>query len=226
MDRERTARTLPRPFSEVLSAETLDLEPASVCVIDVAGRIVFTNRTWDRLGADNGGWAAGGPSVVGTRWLDAIAGEAPRRLFGEALAHASGLAWNAPRTVIVHGFCHSPTHARDMVTQLSPITSPDRARTLGVLAMSQILAVEPIAQRYDPAPPDPARHGDTFGLILQCCGCRRVQVRDEQLWEFVPAYVAQRQGAISHGVCAVCLELFYGREIAERARERANRDRS
>lgn len=224
MHPESQARSLPAPFDQVLSAQTLDDEAASVCLLDTEGVIAFTNHAWDRFARDNGGPLAIGDVLVGTRWIDGIAGAEPRRLFGDAFARVIGGAATAPRTIVIDGHCHSPHDARDMVTQLVPVLTERRDRALGVLALYQVITAGAIEQRYPVEHAAPDRHRDAEGLLVQCFGCRRVRVRGEDIWDFVVEYQVTQLPSVSHGACPTCLELFYGRDLVHRARQRARLD--
>lgn len=221
---------LPGPYHEYLSAETLEHENASIAVLDGEDRIVFVNETWERFAARNGGGRSlRAPDVVGSRWLDGIHGTPARAFFATLLAEAKARrGWGVDeRGVIVRGECNSPEVSRDLVTRLAPIIDPATRRTIGMLTLNEIVAERPIEERYPIARPDERRYRDGDGLLLQCCGCRRVRVRgDEDLWEFVPDWIATLRRDASHGMCRTCIELYYGAHLAHQARRRADEVRA
>jgi hypothetical protein len=58
--------------------------------------------------------------------------------------------------------------------------------------------------------PNEAVYADRHGITTMCCHCRRVR-RPEQVevWDWVPAYVEKPPHGVSHGLCMVCLSLYY-----------------
>ncbi len=58
--------------------------------------------------------------------------------------------------------------------------------------------------------PDETAYLDHRGILTACCHCRRTrQVRETAVWDWVPSYVEEPPERVSHGICAVCLNLFY-----------------
>ena len=91
--------------------------------------------------------------------------------------------------------------------------------TLGLLVLASMLEEAPIGERDRIGPPDVLRYLTSDGLVIQCSVCRRVRVAGGRpyAWELVPEYVMTPRHDISHGICRLCRELYYGMPAREGA---------
>lgn len=85
-------------------------------------------------------------------------------------------------------------------------TSPDQSPFLVVI---NSLVLEQAQQR-------PGIHYDMSalreknGLITMCSHCRRTRLPEDDSWVWVPELVRRMPREVSHGICAVCFEIYYG----------------
>lgn len=183
----------------------LESEPSSAYVLDREGRIIQVNSAWDRLAGE-----AGGPTsseVLRTRWIDHIRGEEPRAFYADLLARLMRGGAGERHCCA----CNTPSRYRVFSDRFDPIRGPDWTAIAVVVVTSEI-ENHLVEERYVVAPPDLARHLQPSGVLLECSGCRRVHVAGTtpRVWEFVPEYVKERPAEVSHGICELCREIYYG----------------
>lgn len=59
--------------------------------------------------------------------------------------------------------------------------------------------------------PDEAQYLAEDGLLHMCANCRRThRVNDPLAWDWVPEFVEHPRRNVSHGVCPICAEYYYG----------------
>jgi len=61
-----------------------------------------------------------------------------------------------------------------------------------------------------------SRYRTDHGIIVQCCHCRTVRRAGTQTWDWVPGFVDRMPDRVSHGLCAPCMEHYYGAAMADR----------
>lgn len=217
---------LPPDFERLVSSATMNQDPATLCLVDTTGHIVFVNEAWDTFAAENKAPAAVlSHNIVGTRFVDGIHARRVRALFDAFLFEAFGGVGGRTRTVECRGECNSPTETRELLTRFAPIVDPRTRRVAGVLVINQILHRRPIGERYQLRPPDEERYRHASGFVILCCGCRRARVaHDPQTWEMVPGYIEDPSPSTSHGYCPTCLEIYCGADVAQRVREQLARE--
>jgi hypothetical protein len=196
--------------AQLLPLPSLDGERWPAFVIDLAGVLVHANEAWDRVAAVAGGPRAG--EVVGSRWLDHIHGHELRSFYAELFTRicAGGPAEE------VTAPCNTPERFRLFRDRFEPVRTPEESELRGVLVLTSQTAEGPLEQQYRVAPPDPSRYRQPNGFILQCGGCRRVHVTGTapREWEFVTEHVLRPRHQVTHGLCEVCRELYYGHRRA------------
>jgi hypothetical protein len=113
------------------------------------------------------------------------------------------------------GDCNTPDRFRLFSNRFEPLSEAPDNRPLAVLVVTSLIEEAPIGERYWLARPDERRYRQPTSLILQCGGCRRVQVAGTapRLWELVPEYVANPPSNVSHGLCELCREVRYGSHV-------------
>ena len=194
---------------ELVSRDVIEAEPWPAYVLDAAGRIVAVNGAWDREAR-----TAGGPTsreVIGTAWLDHIAGDEPRAWHRELLERL--LAPRRRRRAFVHVCaCNTPDLFRLFAARFEPIAPADEPEVEGVLVLTHQIEVAPVGERYSVAPFEERRFRQPDGVLIQCSGCRRMRAAGSSpdLWVFVPEVVAHPREDISHGICGTCREVYYG----------------
>lgn len=190
----------------LISRATLEAEPWPAYLIDREGTVSYVNQAWDLVAKP-----AQGPlacDVVGTPWLDWIAGDELRSwhqsLFDRLMRRTSGDSFECD--------CNTPDRYRLFAVRFESLARPGATEPEAVLQLTSMLEDAPIAERYPIGPPDEARFRQPEGVILQCGGCRRVKVAGPPtpVWEYVPEWVVTPRQDISHGICEVCREVHYG----------------
>jgi len=202
------APSRPIPFADEVRHLARLKDPA--LLLDREGTILFANEAWDRFARDNGGGERVDSSVlVGTRWLDHIAGEAPRRLHRLLLERALRRLGPAPGGGVVQlNESNGPSLARLVATHLEPIQTP--AGQVGVAVVHRTVREVPMREVYPIASGDEARWRGAEGAVEQCSCCRRVRRPEEpEEWDLVPGLVAEPPRDVRFGYCALCLELHY-----------------
>jgi hypothetical protein len=204
-------RTLsrPRPFADAIRDLSSAREPA--CLLDLEGTVVFANEAWDRFAVANGG----GPGVlasaiVGTRWLDHVQGEEPRRLHAILLERAFGGEGTGPGGALVQvSEANGPVVARLVATHLEPIRVQGGA-LVGLAVVHRVVRELPAAEVYAPVEGTAADYRDGAGLLEQCSCCRRTRrpgAPADAEWDFVPALVTAPPRDVRWDYCPLCVEL-------------------
>lgn len=90
------------------------------------------------------------------------------------------------------------------------VTYPEPDGSGLVVVNSLIVAHPHDAADRKPHAPDLGLYVDDFGVLKMCSHCRRVsRVRDPARWDWVPTFVQTPPKRVSHGLCGVCVHLFY-----------------
>lgn len=203
---------------EIVPRDVLEAEPWPAYVLDATGKFVAVNRAWDREAQQAGGPT--GSAVIGTMWLDHIASEEARAWY-RALLERLWAPDRRGRGIDHVCACNTPELYRLFATRFEPIAPEDEGGLAGVLIVTRLLEEAPIGERYSVAPFDERRFLQPDGVLLQCGGCRRMRVAGSSpsLWVFVSELVARPRANVSHGLCEICREVYYG--IAPRGGGRA-----
>lgn len=194
-----------------VSPEALEAEPWPAYALDRKGQIVRVNGAWDRVArAANGPMAA---AVIGTRWLDHITGDELRTWYAALLERVLGSGAGESHRCD----CNTPARYRLFSSRFEPLRPPRSPEIVGVLVLASRLEEAPIGERYRIGRPDLIRFQTMDGLVVQCSGCRRVRVAGGRpfVWEFVPEYVEAPRSDVSHGICRLCREIYYGMPARE-----------
>lgn len=202
------AHSRPIPFSDEIRHLAHLKDPA--LLLDREGTILFANEAWDRFARENGGGErVDSSALVGTRWIDHISGEAPRRLHRLLLERALRRLGPASGGGVVQlNESNSPTMARLVATHLEPIETP--GGQVGVALVHRLVREVPVAEVYPIAAGEESRWRDDDGGVEQCSCCRRVRRPDEpEEWDLVPGLVAEPPARVRFAYCALCLELHY-----------------
>ncbi len=55
-----------------------------------------------------------------------------------------------------------------------------------------------------------SKHRNKYGIITQCCHCRRVKnYSKKNQWDWIPELISQTHEKISHGICWHCISFYY-----------------
>lgn len=200
------ARSAPSTRPLAASIRALGASRDAALLVDPAGVILFANQAWERLArATGGGPACLASALVGTAWLDHVAGEEPRRRHGLLLERARAL--RAPGAVVQLAECNDASTARLVATRLEPVFAAPGA-IAGVAIVHRVARERPIAEVYPPVPLDGRDLGAGEAGPVQCSCCRRTRrPGDADEWEFVPELVLVPPVATRFAYCALCLAL-------------------
>jgi hypothetical protein len=189
----RNSRPFPDFLEPAFDAGSLDALESTVVVVDPSGQILWVNHAWDRFARENGGGELTGRGS----YLDAIS--APLREFYRAVfdkALASGEVFDQDYE------CSSPDKRRVYHFRVLPI-----ARRGLLLEHSLVASTDhtwPVAEALE------SRYVGANGRILQCSHCARVRAIETQSWDWVPAWVAQKDPRSSHVICPSCVGFHWG----------------
>lgn len=196
-----------------VSREALEAERWPAYFLDPDGRIVYVNHAWDRVAC-----GAKGPlavEVVGRRWTDYITGDELRSwyecVFARVIESGTGESHKCD--------CNTPERFRLFSSRFEPLRPRSPSEPVGVLVLASMLEEAPIGERYRIGPPDVRRYLSSEGLLVQCSGCRRVRVTGDRPhdWELVPEYLVTPRRDVSHGICRLCRDIYYGMPAREGA---------
>ena len=184
-----------------LSAE-YELNPAIIYVLDSSFRIAYCNLAWDRFALENGGDGVLRKEQIGRSVIDAT----PARLRPFYLAIYRRVLQYGEEADCVYE-CSSPETLRRFHMH---IKRKDTGKgTFLVVMNSEIL------EETHPAPD--ARYDidgfqDDNGLITMCAHCRRTRLpQSTDTWVWAPELVRRMPPEVSHGICSVCFDIYYGR---------------
>lgn len=192
--------------AEIVPRQALDAERWPAFLVDCTGTVVLANRAWDRMAAGAGGPRAA--DVVGSRWLDHVHGDELHAFYTELFHRmcAGGAAEDREAP------CNTPDRFRLFRYHFEPVRERSGTDVRGVLVLSTLVGEGPIEDQYRLARPELSRYRQPSNLILQCGACRRVNVAGSspREWDLVPEYVAHPRPDVTHGLCGLCRELYYG----------------
>ncbi len=196
----------PNPLATRIRALASEKDPASL--VDHEGTILFVNEAWERsLRENTGGAACLGEALVGTAWLDHVAGAEPRRQHQRFLELALHRMGNGPGgSVIQVSENNSPTLARLIATHFEPIVTPSR-EVLGVTVVHRLVRERPLTEVYSVVSGPDSEFLDSDGRASQCSCCRRTLHGED--WEFVPELLASSPAKVEYVFCPLCLDLHY-----------------
>ncbi|MFO0582067.1 MAG: hypothetical protein U0229_07345 [Anaeromyxobacter sp.] len=203
----RAATVRPSPFAHAMHQLASLREPA--CLLDADGVVLFVNEAWDRFASVNGGGThAGSAGLVGTRWLDGIQGEDPRRVHAVLLHRAMRREGNGPGGAVIHtSEANDGVTARLVATRLEAILSPAGA-LVAVAVVHRTVRELPLAEVYPPLDADGDAYRCPGGGIEQCTCCRRtVRPDGSGEWDYVLSLAAVPPRSTRFVYCPLCLEL-------------------
>ncbi len=178
----------------------LDVSPLISYVLNSGYRIVYCNAAWDRFATENDAPELTHGAILGTDFRRAL-GDGLRPFYLHAIDQVArtGSAWEWVYE------CSSPDLFRKFQMRVQPLQGE------GWLVTNARLVERPHA--------DIVRYGldayaNEHGLITICSHCRRSRRIDRPTeWDFVPAHLDRTLTNISHGLCPLCLEYFYPKEL-------------
>jgi hypothetical protein len=205
------ARAAPRPRAFADEIRLLAHERNPALLLDREGVILFVNDAWERFARDNGGGqGVSAPALTGTRWLDHVAGEEPRRLHRILLERALRRIGPGPGGAVVQlNESNTPTLARLVATHLEPLVGAGGVLT-GVAVVHRVVRELPIEEVYPVVEGNDATWRCEDGAVEQCSCCRRNRRPGEpEEWDLAPGMVAEPPEGTRFVYCSLCLELHH-----------------
>ena len=162
-------------------------------------RLAFVNSGWMQFSTKNGGE----PRIT-SEWklgrcvLDAIA-KPLRPFFAENYGRClrEGRPWE-------HVYeCSSADHFRLFHMTTFPLGVAE-----GLLVVNSLR--QEIAHSRIACPPLDKIYRNEHGILAQCSHCRRVRrIGENQVWDWVPAWVNTQPADTSHSLCEPCIGFYY-----------------
>jgi hypothetical protein len=177
----------------------LENDPAVVYFLDSNLRIIHCNLAWNRFALQNGGSHLLREMVWGRAVMDSV--PVPLKAF-YAAAYDRVLSFQQPWECTYE--CSSAAVYRAFRMGVYP--DPDDS---GLVVVNSLTVERPHGSERPPATLT-ADYTSEHGIITMCCHCRRTQrTGQEEIWDWVPSFVESLPPFVSHGICPVCLNLFY-----------------
>ncbi len=183
-----------------LSYARLETEPAVIYILRPDLRIVYCNQAWNKFAAENYGKGLNRSEVLGTVFLDAIP-SLLKKFYADAFAEAraTGNIWE-------HDFeCSSPELFRLFHMRVLPLSD-------GHLLVENSMRFEESHKRKSPPVSGNLVYVNEHGILTMCCHCRRtrrVGPRERETWDWIPRFLIEQPGRVSHGLCHTCMAYFY-----------------
>ncbi len=184
------------PSDDLVSIED---SPNVIYAIWPDGRLAYTNRAFREFAEVNGAASLLSTWGVGRNVFDAMSGQVAE-FYREHWAAV--LASGEPGQ---HTYeCSSREEFR-----LFHMTSHPLPGGLGLVlvvnSLAHVRAHDRVARQAIEV-----RYRDADGLILQCANCRRVRDTESQgAWHWIPDWVSKPPDLTSHGICSICIGVYY-----------------
>jgi len=181
--------------------ESVEADHSILYMLQPDLRIVYCNKAWDQFAAENGGVRLSRAEVRGTSVLEII--PEPLRSFyanGFASAQKQSRTWE-------HDYeCSSPGLYRLFHMRVLPLAS-------SYLFVENSLRIErPHGPERPAMPANAALYLSENGIVTLCSHCRRTRrsgTLETPVWDWVPSYLENPPGPVSHGLCRNCRAYFY-----------------
>lgn len=179
-----------------IRSHVIDESGSVIYVVDSDLCIQYCNSAWDRFAIENGGeqWLA--RQAAGVNVMD-ITVSGLQEFYRSAFQKAEGGVYEFDYQ------CSSATRLRLFRMQIFG------SKISHSFAVVNSLRVD----RPHPAglPADTRLYASTKGIVSVCAHCRKARRRGvEQQWDWVPEFLIDRTITLSHGLCEVCRDYFYG----------------
>ncbi len=179
-----------------------ELNPAIIYVLDSSFRIAWCNLAWDRFALENGGDGVLREQQIGRSAIDAT----PARLRAFYMAVYNRVLHYGEEADCVYECSSAETFRRFHMH----IKRKDTPRGAFLVVMNSLILQEP--HTGPDAPYDTHGLRDEHGLITMCAHCRRTQLPETtDTWVWAPELVRRMPLEVSHGICSVCFDIYYGR---------------
>jgi hypothetical protein len=198
-------KRLSDDFSGLLNCfnlETLENDPNSIFGLSTDLTLNYLNPGWFNFAKENDGEPAiSDRFILGTHIGDSINGLA-RDYYLDVFQSIlqTGKVWH-------HDYeCSSPEKFRIYHQSVYPLYNRS-----GLVIVNSLVKEQPHdANSKMPHHPIKKLYTQKTGFINQCSNCRRVQRTSQQdVWDWVPAWVEQMPKNTSHNFCPICYEYYF-----------------
>ena len=182
--------------------ETLENDPNSIFGLSSDLTFNYLNPAWFNFSEENEGEPAISERFgLGTHIGDALSGTA-REYYLDAFQRIlqKGEVWH-------HDYeCSSPTKFRLYHQSVYPLY-----KRSGLVVVNSLVTEQPFDESVRISrPPIGKLYTQETGFIVQCSNCRRVQCAPQQdVWDWVPAWIKHMPENTSHSICPICFEYYY-----------------
>ena len=186
--------------------DVLEGMPHPSFVVSEDLNITFCNSAWDRFALENSGPAEVlARNVIGKHLLNFISGNL-KAYYAQLFPYIRALGRRGEQSYE----CSSSSVFRRFQMQIFPL-----AQGHGFVICNSLRVEGPhSADTHEPTEPI---YRDSHGLIHMCANCRRTRradASDGEIWDWVPDFVDSGVRNISHGICPMCVEYYYGPFLA------------
>ena len=176
-------------------------DPAIIYSLDGSFNIAGCNAAWDNFALENGGGHLVRSNQIGRNVMDVT--PAPLKSFYATL-FGGVLDTGVEKSCLYE--CSSDKVFRRFHMHVARAGAPGREFLLVVNSL--------VLERPHDEPAFEAPYADLLeknGLITMCSHCRRTRLPgDEERCVWIPRLVRETPGKVSHGICRICFELYYG----------------
>ena len=179
----------------------LEKDASVIYALDKDLRITYCNEAWDRFAIENGGRGLERERQSGRSVMEVV----PRPLqpfFEKGYRRVLQKRENWEHTYE----CSSSTIYRTY--RMAAYPDPESS---GLVVVNSLITERPLTSEHGSAKAaSDSVYVDSYGLITVCCHCRRThRAGSIGAWDWVPAYVENPPPMVSHGICEVCMNLYY-----------------
>lgn len=180
----------------------LEADSAIIYLLQPDLRIIYCNKAWDRFAENNNG----GPglirsAILGTRILDVIP-EPLKSYYANAFAQVKkeGRPWEDDYE------CSSPELYRLFRMRMLPLADSY------VFVENSLRIERPHDLESHAMPGNAGLYLNEHGILTMCSHCRRTRrigMAEGPVWDWVPSFLVDPPGRVSHGLCPNCRAYFY-----------------
>ena len=181
--------------------ENVEADPAIIYMLDSDLRIIYCNKAWDQFASLNVGTRLNRRAILGMRVLDVVA--EPLKAFYEnafTQTEEKSQPWE-------HDYeCSSPDSFRLFHMRVLPLGDSY------LLVENSLRFERPHGSERPVMPADSALYVSKDGMLTMCSHCRRTRrtsTTSVLVWDWVPSYLVEPPGRVSHGLCRNCRAYFY-----------------
>ena len=211
-DCPKPRRAVAADFAPLLgdfNLDAFDEHDATIFGLDGDLRLAYFNEAWVRFACENSGTVdlIDPSKALGSPFLNGITPDL-RPFFRDAFCSVLD-----DQKVWDHAYeCSSPTTVRFFHIEVLPLhdLATDQRGLLVVNSFTE--PIGPFPLRTPNPQPNPKNYVSADGFLTQCSHCRRFRRIDRpEQWDWLPEYINDPPGSVSHGLCIVCLEYYYPR---------------